>query len=137
MADTKYPHQDLLHDNKIEVSALPQKTQDLITKFGTLTDDDAKDALDEKLYGLIEDHMEDIKEKEKAAKTKAKVAAHKEKKAEEKKKPTPAKSKIDVKNAETATGDDDDDEPGASKKPTKKDDKQPTSRGVLRTIFGH
>ena len=87
-----FPHQDLLNDSKVVVSELPQKTQDLIAKFATLTDSDAQDAMDEKLYGQIEDHLEEKAKKEKDAKVKQKVADHKEKK------------KLSVANAETATG---------------------------------
>jgi len=87
-----YPHADLITDNKINVTELPQKTQDLLTKFTALTDPDAKEAMDEKLYGLIDDFLEDKAKKEKEAKTKEKVKDHKEKK----------KAGLDVSSAATA-----------------------------------
>ena len=37
-----YPHADLITDNKINVTELPQKTQDLLTKFTALTDPEKK-----------------------------------------------------------------------------------------------
>lgn len=82
MAETTntYPHQDILKDNSVNVTELPQKTQDLIAKFSALTDDDAKEAMDLKIYGQIEDYLEDKAKKEKEEKLKAKVNAHKEKK---------------------------------------------------------
>jgi hypothetical protein len=83
MADAKtttWPHQDLLNDNKINVADLPQKVQDKITKFALLTDKDAQEAMDESLYGAIDDFLEDKAKKEKSEKTKQKVADHKKKK---------------------------------------------------------
>ena len=90
---TTFPHQDLLAENKVVVAELPKKTQELLEKFKTLTDSDAQDAMDEKLYGQIEDHVEEKAKKEKEAKVKEKVAAHKEKK----------KATNDVSKADTAT----------------------------------
>lgn len=89
---TTWPHQDLLAENNIVVTELPKKTQELLEKFKTLTDADAQDAMDEKLYGQIEDHVEEKAKKEKENKVKEKVAAHKEKK----------KATIDVSKADTA-----------------------------------
>lgn len=91
---TTFPHQDLLNDNKVVIAELPKKTQDLIEKFKTLTDADAQDAMDEKIYGQVEDHLEEKAKKEKEAKVKQKVAEHKEKK----------KASADVSKAETAAG---------------------------------
>lgn len=87
-----WPHQDLLSDNKINVADLPQKVQDKISKFSSLTDQDSMEAIDEQLYGAIDDYLEDKAAKEKEAKTKEKVKAHKEKK----------KAGIDVSQAATA-----------------------------------
>ena len=66
MSDT-YPHEDLLTNNGIAVTDLPEKTQKLIAKFKGETDLDNKDALDEKIYGQIDDFMEDKKANEKGA----------------------------------------------------------------------
>ena len=92
METNTWLHQDLISDNKINVAELPQKTQDLITKFAAITDKDSKEAMDERIYGQIDDYLEDKAAKEKEAKTKEKVKAHKEKK----------KAGIDVSQAATA-----------------------------------
>lgn len=77
MSDT-YPHEDLITNNGINVADLKEGTRKLIEKFKTETDLDKKDALDEKIYGQIDDFMEDKKQAEKTAAVKAKVTAHKE-----------------------------------------------------------
>ena len=122
MSTASYAFQDLINEHKVVVTELGQKTQDLITKFSTLTDDDAKDAMDEKIYGQIEDHLEAKAKAAKAAATKEKVEATKAAKA------TP--NKMDVSGAGTsaaakAAAD-------AAAKPTE----TPKSKSPLGTIFG-
>ena len=68
-------------DNKITTAELPQKTQDLIAKFPSLTDKDAQEAMDEKIYGQIDDYLEAKVAKEKSDKVKGKIADQKKKKA--------------------------------------------------------
>lgn len=98
-ATTTWPHQDLLKDNNVNVADLPEKVRDKITKFGTLTDKDAMEAMDESLYGAIDDFLEDKAKKEKAEKNKQKVADHK------KKKEGTGGSNLDVSGAATAKKD--------------------------------
>jgi hypothetical protein len=84
-----YPFEDLIRDNSVVVTELPKKTQDLIAKFPAITDNDAKDAMDQKIYLQIKDFLE-----EKADATK---------KAEEEKTKKTKKDGIDVSKADTAT----------------------------------
>lgn len=93
---TTYPHEDLITDNKVNVADLPEKTRKLLEKFKAETDADKKDALDETLYGQIDDFLEAQAEKAKQAKVKEKVDAHKAKKKE--------KKPLDVSGAATAGG---------------------------------
>ena len=86
---TNYSHQDLLKDNNINVADLPESTQKKITRFGTITDEEAKDELDVIIYELIEDYGEAEAKKAKRSSTKAKIAEHK-------------KNKLDVSSAATA-----------------------------------
>ncbi len=85
MAETKttvtFPHQDLINDNKVNVSELPQKVQDKIAKFSSLTEKESQEAMDESIYGSVEDFLEAKAKAEKANKTKANIAEHKKKKA--------------------------------------------------------
>ena len=113
---TSAPHEDLLTDNKVTVTDLPQKTQTLLEKYKAETDEDKKETMDESLYGQIEDYLEDKATKEKAAKNKEKVAEHK-------------KKKLDVSQAATATGKD-------GKNGSKDGEEKPKQRSVLNTIFG-
>ncbi len=91
MSQTTYPHQDHMNENKIAVNDLPEKTQKLIKKFTEEKDDDKKDALDEKIFGDIEDFIEAKEKKAKDDDKKAKHSAVKQK-------------KTDVSAAPTATG---------------------------------
>jgi hypothetical protein len=94
MSTASYAFQDLINEHKVIVTELGQKTQDLITKFSALTDDDAKDAMDEKIYGQIEDFLDAKAKKAKEAATKEKVTATKAAKADP--------NKIDVSTAGTS-----------------------------------
>lgn len=126
MADAKtttWPHQDLLNDNKVNVADLPQKVQDKIAKFALLTDKDAQEAMDESLYGAIDDFLEDKAKKEKAEKTKQKVADHKKK-----------KEGIDVSGAATAKSPEELAAEEAAKKATEGGEKK--TRSVFDTIYG-
>lgn len=87
-----WPHADLLKDNSVNIAELPTKVQEKLAKFPSLTDKDAQEAMDEQLYGAIDDFLEERAKKEKEAKVKEKVKAHKEKK----------KAGIDVSQAATA-----------------------------------
>ena len=91
MSQTTYPHQDSLIENKIAVNELPEKTQKLIKKFTEAKDEETKEALDEKIFGDIEDFVEANEKKSKEAAKKEKHAAVKNK-------------KVDVSSAPTATG---------------------------------
>ena len=85
MADAKtgqkWPHMEIIEDNKVVVTELPQKVQDKIAKFASLTDVDSQEAMDATIYGAVDDFLEDKAKKEKATKNKEKVAEHKKKKA--------------------------------------------------------
>lgn len=91
MSQTTYPHQDSLNEHKITVNELPEKTQKLIKKFTEAKDEETKEALDEKIFGDIEDFVE---AKEKQQKEEAKKKKHAEFK----------NKKVDVSNAPTAAG---------------------------------
>ena len=82
-----HPHETLLAKHSIAVTDLPEKTQKKITKFAAETDTDKKEALDESIFGDVEDFVEAKADKEKAAAAKAEAAA---------------KKKIDVSGAPTA-----------------------------------
>ncbi|HRG38750.1 MAG TPA: hypothetical protein PK289_09475 [Bacteroidia bacterium] len=71
---TSYPHQDLITKNAIDVTTLPAKTQSLITKFASETDEEKKETMDESIYGQIEDHFQKLKKAEEEAAAKAKTA---------------------------------------------------------------
>lgn len=90
-----HPHESLLQKNSIAVTDLPEKTQKKIAKFAAETDEEKREALDESIYGEVEDYIED---KEAKAKADAKKASHAAAKAEAK------KSKTDVSGAPTAAG---------------------------------
>jgi len=131
--ETTFPHLDLLSENNIAVTDLSEKTQKLITKFNATTDEDTKEALDEKIFGDVGDYIEEqakekrAKEKkeahaaakqkqEDAAKKKIEDAAKKKKEDDEKEKAkaaatttesaTPASKtkKVDLSKAPTAAG---------------------------------
>jgi len=112
---TTYPHQDLLAENNLEVTALSAKTQALIAKFTAETDEDKKDAIDEKICGDIDDLVE-------ARDKKAKEDAKKKKYEDLKKKKT-----LDVSKAPTATG-----AAGGSKK----GDEKTSDGSFTRRFFG-
>lgn len=78
---TTWPHQDFIKDNNITLTELPQKTQDKIAKFSSLTEKEAMEAMDEQIYGQIDDYLEAKVAKEKAEKVKGKIADQKKKKA--------------------------------------------------------
>lgn len=124
MADTNtYPHQDLCTDNKVVIAELPAKTQTLLTKFAAETDSDKKDAMDETLYGQIEDHIEAKIAAAKTAQTKEKVKAHKEKKAS---------TKLDVSAAATAKTP----EQEAADKAKQAADDKAKNPGLLKKYYG-
>ena len=79
-AKTKFPHQELIEDNKVVITELPKKTQELIEKFPAITDADAQDSMSIRIYGQIEDYLEAKADKEKQEKTKGKIAEGKAKK---------------------------------------------------------
>jgi hypothetical protein len=118
-----YPFEDLIRDNSVVVTELPKKTQDLISKFPAITDNDAKDAMDQKIYLQVKDFLE-----EKADTTK---------KAEETKKVK--KDGIDVSKADTAT------KTGANETPEEKAAREakektaaaaPKPNSIMSTILG-
>lgn len=125
MSDTKFPHEDLLQDNSVVVTELPQKTQTLLTKFASETDSDKKDAMDEILYGQIDDFLEAKVAKAKAEATKAKVTAHKEKKKA-------GASKLDVSSASTAKTP----EQEAADKAKQAADDKAKNPGLLKKYYG-
>ena len=123
MAEKKntYPFEDLIKDNNVVVTELPKKTQDLIAKFPSITDEDAKDAMDQKIYIQVSDFLE-----EKAKNTKD--AADKTKHAEAKKK----KEGVDISKADTAA---------VTETPEQKAEREkaaatPKTRSVFDTIYG-
>ena len=122
-----YAFQDLINEHKVIVTELDQKTQDLIAKFNALTDEDAKVAMDEKIYGKIEDHLEDKAKAAKAAATKEKVAATKAAKAEPAK---TAPNKMDVSSAGTSAA------AKAAADAAAKTTEPAKSKSPLGTIFG-
>ena len=69
---TTTPFQDLISEHKIEISALPEKTQKRIAKFNEETDEDKKEALDESICGDIWDYIEEQEAKTKAEEKKKK-----------------------------------------------------------------
>lgn len=90
-----HPHELLMSKNGVAVTDLPEKTQKKIAKFATETDEDKREALDETIYGEVEDFIEDKNAK---AKADAKKASHAAAKADAK------KAKTDVSSAPTAAG---------------------------------
>lgn len=110
-----HPHETLLANNNVAVTDLPEKTQKKISKFAVETDEEKREALDESIYGEVEDFIEDKKAKEKAAAKKASHAAAKE---------ATKKSKTDVSTAPTAAP-----EPQKQNAPAKE-------RSVMDSIFG-
>lgn len=82
-----FPHETLLGKHGITAADLPEKTQKKIAKFAAETDTDKKEALDESIFGDVEDFVEAKADKEKAAEAKAEAAS---------------KKKIDVSGAPTA-----------------------------------
>lgn len=86
------PFEELLLEHKIEISALPEKTQKRIAKFKAETDEEKREALDESICGDIWDYIE-VKEEEKKKEEKM------QKEEDEKK---GDKKKIDVREAATA-----------------------------------
>ena len=71
---TTYPHQDLIAKNKIVLTELTPKTQDAIQKFNAEKDETKKEALDEKIFGDVEDYLEAKANKEKSEKKKDRYA---------------------------------------------------------------
>ena len=105
--DTTYTHQELLNRHNLAATDLPEKTQKKIAKFTDEPDEDKKDALDETIFGEIEDHLEaDAANKKAAAKKQTHATAKKE---------LADKKKINVNDAPTAAGKKKD-EPPAPKK---------------------
>lgn len=88
-----HPHEVLLQKNGVAVTDLAEKTQKKIAKFATETDEEKREALDESIYGEVEDFIED---KEAKAKAEAKKQSHAKAKEETK------KAKTDVSGAPTA-----------------------------------
>lgn len=72
-----YPHESLIKKNEIVITDLPEKTQKSIAKFASETDEEKRDALDEKIFGDVQDFIEEKKKQEKMAKTKADREAEK------------------------------------------------------------
>lgn len=103
-----HPHESELAKNNIAVTDLPEKTQKKIAKFAAETDEEKRDALDESIFGDVEDFVEAKATKEKADAKKASHAAAKTAAAE--------KKKIDVSGAPTAAGTPAPDAPPAAKK---------------------
>lgn len=104
-----HSHENLLQTNSIAVTDLPEKTQKKIAKFAAETDEEKRDALDESIFGDVEDFIEDKAAKDKAA---AKKASHAKAKEELKSK------KLDVSNAPTAVPAGDKDTPPPAKERT-------------------
>jgi hypothetical protein len=89
-----YAHKTLMTSNSIAVTDLKQKTQNLIAKFEAETDEEKREALDEKIHGDVEDFIEEKTAKEKADAKKATFAASKE--------AAKAAGKVDISAAPTA-----------------------------------
>ena len=89
MTNTKYPFEDSLTEKNVLLTDLPEKTQKLIAKFNEEADEEKREALDEKIFGDVEDFVE---EREKKAKEEAKKKKHQEAK----------KKVVDVSSAPTA-----------------------------------
>lgn len=124
MADaktTKFPFQELIEDNKLSITELPAKTQELINKFPSITDADAQDSMSIRIYGQIDDYMEKKIEAEKAEKTKAKIAETKKK-----------KTTLDVSGAATAKSA----EELAAEEAAKAKTDAPKTRSIMDTIYG-
>lgn len=124
MADaktTKFPFQELIEDNKLSITELPAKTQELINKFPSITDADAQDAMSLRIYGQIDDYMEKKIENEKLEKTKAKIAEGKKK-----------KQGLDVSAAATAKTP----EQEAEEKRLAEEAAKPKTRSIMDTIYG-
>ena len=114
-----FPHKELMSKNGIAVTDLNEKTQKLIAKFEAETDEEKREAIDEKIFGDVEDFIEDKAKKEKMEKTKANRDAVK---AELK-----DKKKIDVSAAPTAAG-------AAAAAPATPAPKK--ERGAMDVVFG-
>lgn len=115
---TTFPHQDLISEHGLTVAELPEKTQKKIGKFAAITDEDAKEAMDETIYAEIDEYLDKKKADAKKAETKEKIAAHKTKKMDVSKAATaktPEQVEAEKKAAATAN---------------------PPSRGLMKTIFG-
>lgn len=115
-----YPHKEIMTKNSIAVTDLAEKTQKLIAKFEAETDEEKREAIDEKIFGDVEDFIEDKAKKEKMEKTKANREAVKADIKE--------KKKIDVSAAPTATP--------APKKDAAAAPAPAKERTPLNTIFG-
>lgn len=89
-----HPHENELAKHNIAVTDLPEKTQKKIAKFAAETDEEKREALDESIFGDVEDFVEAKATKEKAEAKKAKHAEAKKEIAE--------KKKVDVSSAPTA-----------------------------------
>jgi len=72
-----HPHEKQLTDNSIAVTDLAEKTQKKIAKFAAEKDEEKRDALDESIFGDVEDFIEAINKKAEAEKKKASHAAAK------------------------------------------------------------
>lgn len=66
--EVKATHLDLLKDNNISAGDLPKGTQDLMANFSAITDPASKKAMDEKIYGQIEEFAKKKNEKKTDAK---------------------------------------------------------------------
>lgn len=116
-----WPHQDYIKDNNLSLTELPQKTQDLIAKFSALTDKDAQEAMDEKIYGQVDDYLEAKVAKEKMEKVKGKIAEQKKK-----------KTTLDVSGADTAKTPE---QEAAEKKAAEEAANKPKSGGLMSKIY--
>lgn len=71
---TTYPHQDLIKKHNIVLTELSAGTQASIQKFNAEKDETKKEALDEKIFGDVEDYIEAKEKKEKSDKKKDRYA---------------------------------------------------------------
>lgn len=113
--------EDLIKDNQVNTAELPKKTQDLIAKFGTITDKDVSDAMDQKIYLQVKDFLAEKATAAKAAKD-----------AEEKEKAKKKKDGIDVSGADTATKKETPEEKAAREAAAA----APKKRSMFDTIYG-
>lgn len=110
--EVKTAHVDLLKDNNINVADLPKGTQDLISNFSAITDPASKKAMDEKIYGQIEEF------------------------AKKKKTPEAKPGTIDVSNAGTAKAAKDEEEAAKVAAAAATQAKPSGGGSILKTILG-